>query len=128
MNLKLSVTSDIVSLQALSDLSEKDPAIFLVKGLAIGQTSVSAMLVDRTERKIVSAPQKIEVFPPFKLISRKMSDNQSNDPVSHVYQEWPTTQRTSNKLDTTVGSIGVNMGQHPCGTLSTPCRVHTPTN
>ena len=21
----------------------------------------------------------------------------------------------------TVGSIGVNMGQHPCGTLSTPC-------
>uniref|UniRef100_A0A673WM22 Nucleoporin 210 n=1 Tax=Salmo trutta TaxID=8032 RepID=A0A673WM22_SALTR len=73
MNLKLSVTSAIVSLQALSDLSEKDTAIFLVKGLAIGQTSVSAMLVDRTGRKIVSAPQKIEVFPPFKLIPRKMT-------------------------------------------------------
>ena len=29
---------------------------------------------------------------------------------------------------TTVGSIGVNMGQHPCGTLSTPCRVHVLTN
>jgi hypothetical protein len=28
----------------------------------------------------------------------------------------------------TVGSIGVNMGQHPCGTLSTPCRVLAPTN
>jgi hypothetical protein len=24
---------------------------------------------------------------------------------------------------TTVGSNGVNMGQHPCGTLSAPCRV-----
>ena len=24
----------------------------------------------------------------------------------------------------TVGSIGVNMGQQPSGTLSTPCRVH----
>jgi hypothetical protein len=35
-----------------------------------------------------------------------------------------TTQRTSRQLDPTVGSIGVNRGQHPCGTLSTPCRVH----
>ena len=32
-------------------------------------------------------------------------------------------QKTSSQLDTTVGSIGVNMGQHPCGTLSTPCKV-----
>ncbi|XP_045065483.1 nuclear pore membrane glycoprotein 210-like isoform X1 [Coregonus clupeaformis] len=73
MNLKLSAASAIVSLQALSDLSEKDTATFLVKGLAIGQTSVSAMLVDKTGRKIASAPQQIEVFPPFKLIPRKMT-------------------------------------------------------
>jgi hypothetical protein len=32
--------------------------------------------------------------------------------VSHVYQEWPS------QLDTTVGSIGVNMGQNPCGMVS----------
>ena len=25
---------------------------------------------------------------------------------------------------TTVGSIGVNIDQHPCGTLTTPCSVH----
>jgi hypothetical protein len=31
------------------------------------------------------------------------------------YQEWSTTQRTSSQLDTTVGSIGFNMVQHPCG-------------
>ena len=29
--------------------------------------------------------------------------------ISCVYQEWPTTQRPSSQLDTTVGSIGVNM-------------------
>ena len=52
----------------------------------------------------------------------------SRSTVSHVYQEWSTTQRTSSQLDTTVGSIGVNMGQHPCGTLSTPCRVHAQMN
>ncbi|KAM9398399.1 uncharacterized protein ACWYII_031963 isoform 2-T7 [Salvelinus alpinus] len=31
-------------------------------------------------------------------------------------------------FDTTVGSVGVNMSQHPCGTLSTPCRVPAPAN
>jgi hypothetical protein len=37
--------------------------------------------------------------------------------VSCVYQDWSTTQRTSSLLDTTVGSIGVNMGQNAFGTL-----------
>uniref|UniRef100_A0A8K9UQS3 Uncharacterized protein n=1 Tax=Oncorhynchus mykiss TaxID=8022 RepID=A0A8K9UQS3_ONCMY len=37
----------------------------------------------------------------------------SRSTVSCVYQEWSTTQRTSNQLDTTVGSIGVNTCQHP---------------
>ena len=44
--------------------------------------------------------------------------------VPCLYQEWSTTQRTSSQFETTVGSIGVNMRQHPCGTLSTPCREH----
>jgi hypothetical protein len=48
----------------------------------------------------------------------------SRSTVSRVYEEWSTIQRTSSQLDTTVGSIGVNLGQHPCGMLSTPCRVH----
>jgi hypothetical protein len=48
----------------------------------------------------------------------------SRSTVSSVHQEWSITQKTSSQLDTTVGSIGVNMGQHPCGTLLTPCRVH----
>jgi hypothetical protein len=48
--------------------------------------------------------------------------------VSRVYQEWSTIQRTSRQLDTAVGSIGSNMARHPCGTLSTHCRVHAPMN
>jgi hypothetical protein len=43
---------------------------------------------------------------------------------SQQFQEWSTTQKTSNHFDTTTGSIGVNMDQHPCGTFLTPCRVH----
>jgi hypothetical protein len=38
------------------------------------------------------------------------------------------SQRTFSQLDTTVGKIGVNTGQHPCGMLVTPCRVHALTN
>ena len=45
----------------------------------------------------------------------------SRSTVSCVYQEWSTNQRTSSQLETTVGSIGVNMGPHPCGMLSPPC-------
>ena len=48
--------------------------------------------------------------------------------VSCVYQEWSTTQRHAANFDTTVRSIGVNMGQHLCGTLSAACRVHALTN
>ena len=50
----------------------------------------------------------------------------SHSTFSCLYQEWSTTQSKSRQLDTTVGSIGVNMGQHPCGMPSTPCRVHAP--
>ncbi|XP_041954056.1 nuclear pore membrane glycoprotein 210 [Alosa sapidissima] len=71
MNLKLKAASSIISLQAES--SERDTAIFLVKGLAIGQTSVSAVVLDKSGKKISSAPQTIEVFPPFRLIPRKMT-------------------------------------------------------
>ena len=46
----------------------------------------------------------------------------SRSTVSCVYQELST-----NQLDITVGSIGV-MGQHPCGMLLAPCRVHAPIN
>lgn len=44
-----------------AESSERDTAIFLVKGLAIGQTSVSAVVLDKTGKKMASAPQPVEV-------------------------------------------------------------------
>uniref|UniRef100_W5UKJ8 Nuclear pore membrane glycoprotein 210 n=1 Tax=Ictalurus punctatus TaxID=7998 RepID=W5UKJ8_ICTPU len=73
MNLKLKAASSIVSLQPLSEYSEKDTATFLVKGLVIGQTSISAVVSDKAGRTISSAPQQIEVFPPFRLLPRKVT-------------------------------------------------------
>ncbi|XP_027875440.1 nuclear pore membrane glycoprotein 210 [Xiphophorus couchianus] len=73
MKLKLKAASVIVSLTPLAELTESDTAVFRVKGLSIGQTTLSAVVVDKNGRKIASAPQQIEVFPPFKLIPRKMT-------------------------------------------------------
>ncbi|XP_020785442.2 nuclear pore membrane glycoprotein 210 isoform X2 [Boleophthalmus pectinirostris] len=73
MGLKLKAASQVVSLKHLAESSEKDTAVFLVKGVAIGQTTLTAAVVDKNERKITSAPQPIEVFPPFKLIPKRMT-------------------------------------------------------
>ncbi|XP_030623640.1 nuclear pore membrane glycoprotein 210 [Chanos chanos] len=73
MNLKLTPASSIISLQSVSEPTDVDTATFLVKGLVIGQTSVSAVVTDKNGRKISSAPQQIEVFPPFRLIPRKVT-------------------------------------------------------
>uniref|UniRef100_UPI0037E7A905 nuclear pore membrane glycoprotein 210 n=1 Tax=Semicossyphus pulcher TaxID=241346 RepID=UPI0037E7A905 len=73
MTLKLKTASSIVSLKSVADSSEKDTAVFQVKGLSIGQTTVTAFAVDKNGKKISSPPQQIEVFPPFKLIPRKVT-------------------------------------------------------
>uniref|UniRef100_A0A8C9X127 Nucleoporin 210 n=1 Tax=Sander lucioperca TaxID=283035 RepID=A0A8C9X127_SANLU len=73
MNLKLKAASAIVSLKRLAESTEKDTAVFMVKGASIGQTTLSGVVVDKHGKKISSAPQQIEVFPPFKLIPRKMT-------------------------------------------------------
>ncbi|XP_067448776.1 nuclear pore membrane glycoprotein 210 [Thunnus thynnus] len=73
MNLKLNAASAIVSLKYVLESTEEDTAVFVVKGASIGQTTLSAVVMDKNGRKIASAPQQIEVFPPFKLIPRKMT-------------------------------------------------------
>ncbi|XP_066553883.1 nuclear pore membrane glycoprotein 210 [Amia ocellicauda] len=73
MNLKLKAASPIISLLPLSESSENDTATFLVQGLTIGQTSLSAVVLDKSGKRINSAPQQIEVFPPFRLIPRKVT-------------------------------------------------------
>lgn len=46
----------------LAESTEHDTAVYLVKGVFIGQTSVSAVVVDKDGRKVNSVPQPIEVL------------------------------------------------------------------
>ncbi|NXW83436.1 PO210 protein, partial [Alopecoenas beccarii] len=73
MDLKLRAASQIVSLVPLSEALDDHTAAFLVHGMAIGQTSLMATVADKRGQRINSAPQQIEVFPPFRLLPRKVT-------------------------------------------------------
>uniref|UniRef100_A0A8C4M890 Nucleoporin 210 n=1 Tax=Equus asinus asinus TaxID=83772 RepID=A0A8C4M890_EQUAS len=68
MDLKLRAASQIVTLTL-----DHYTAAFRVHGVAIGQTSLTATVTDKAGQRINSAPQQIEVFPPFRLIPRKVT-------------------------------------------------------
>ncbi|KAH0630096.1 hypothetical protein JD844_012725 [Phrynosoma platyrhinos] len=61
MDLNLYAASQIVSLKPLSEASDDHTAAFLVHGIAIGQTSLTAVVTDKYGERISSAPQQIEV-------------------------------------------------------------------
>ncbi|XP_010007165.1 PREDICTED: nuclear pore membrane glycoprotein 210, partial [Chaetura pelagica] len=73
MDLKLWAAPQIVSLVPLGEALDGHTAAFLVQGRALGQTSLTATIADRRGQRINSAPQQIEVFPPFKLLPRKVT-------------------------------------------------------
>ncbi|XP_054990941.1 nuclear pore membrane glycoprotein 210 [Sorex araneus] len=73
MDLQLRSASQIVTLVALDEALDNYTAMFRVHGVAIGQTSLTATVTDRAGQRINSAPQQIEVFPPFRLIPRKVT-------------------------------------------------------
>ncbi|XP_014813936.1 PREDICTED: nuclear pore membrane glycoprotein 210 [Calidris pugnax] len=73
MDLKLRAASQIVSLEPLTEALDDHTAAFLVHGVAIGQTSLMATVADKRGQRINSAPQQIEVFPPFRLLPRKVT-------------------------------------------------------
>ncbi|KAF4023798.1 hypothetical protein G4228_016057 [Cervus hanglu yarkandensis] len=73
MDLKLRAASQIVTLVALDEAPDDYTASFRVHGVAIGQTSLTATVTDKAGQRISSAPQQIEVFPPFRLIPRKVT-------------------------------------------------------
>uniref|UniRef100_A0A8B9BSN0 Nucleoporin 210 n=1 Tax=Anser brachyrhynchus TaxID=132585 RepID=A0A8B9BSN0_9AVES len=73
MDLKLKAASQIVSLVPLAEALDDHTAAFLVHGVALGQTSLMATVTDRRGQRINSAPQQIEVFPPFRLLPRKVT-------------------------------------------------------
>ncbi|XP_077133093.1 nuclear pore membrane glycoprotein 210 [Ranitomeya variabilis] len=72
MNLELGSSSQIVSIKALSEKVDDVTAVFAVRGLAIGQTSLTASAVDKGANKIDSSPKSLEVFPPFRLLPRRI--------------------------------------------------------
>lgn len=52
----------MLSCSPLAESTEYDTAVFLVKGVSVGQTSVSASVVDKNGRQVTSLPQQIEVL------------------------------------------------------------------
>ncbi|XP_030872673.1 nuclear pore membrane glycoprotein 210-like [Leptonychotes weddellii] len=73
MDLKLRAASQIITLVALDEAFDNYTATFRVHGVAIGQTSLTATVTNKAGQRINSAPQQIEVFPPFRLIPRKVT-------------------------------------------------------
>ncbi|XP_054431060.1 nuclear pore membrane glycoprotein 210 [Pteronotus mesoamericanus] len=73
MDLKLQAASQIVTLVSFDEALDNYTATFHVHGVAIGQTSLTAVVTDKAGQRINSAPQQIEVFPPFRLIPRKVT-------------------------------------------------------
>ncbi|KAF0877816.1 PO210 protein, partial [Crocuta crocuta] len=73
MDLKLRAASQIITLVALDEAPDNYTATFRVHGVAIGQTSLTATVSDKAGQRLSSAPQQIEVFPPFRLIPRKVT-------------------------------------------------------
>ncbi|XP_059017853.1 nuclear pore membrane glycoprotein 210 [Mustela lutreola] len=73
MDLKLRAASQIITLVALDEALDNYTATFRIHGVAIGQTSLTATVMDKAGQRINSASQQIEVFPPFRLIPRKVT-------------------------------------------------------
>ncbi|XP_043574323.1 nuclear pore membrane glycoprotein 210-like isoform X5 [Chiloscyllium plagiosum] len=72
MNISLQAASPIVTLDPITDL-DKYAASYLLRAVALGQTTLIAMARDKFGRKLSSSPRQIEVFPPFRLIPQKVT-------------------------------------------------------
>ncbi|VTJ87902.1 Hypothetical predicted protein [Marmota monax] len=114
MDLKLRAASQIITLVALDEALDSYTAAFLVHGTAIGQTSLTASVTDTAGQRISSTPQQIEVFPPFRLIPRRVTliigatmqvtSEGGPQPQSHILFS------VSNASVATVGSTGLVRG------------------
>ncbi|XP_048359385.1 nuclear pore membrane glycoprotein 210-like [Sphaerodactylus townsendi] len=72
MGLQLRAASPIVTLMLMEKAGEYSE-IYLLRAVAVGQTTLVATAWDKTGTKFTSAPRNVEVFPPFKLIPKKMT-------------------------------------------------------
>ncbi|XP_077177559.1 nuclear pore membrane glycoprotein 210-like [Paroedura picta] len=72
MRLQLKAASPIVTMALMEEVGEYSE-VYLLKAVAVGQTTLVATAWDKTGAKFTSAPRKVEVFPPFRLIPKKMT-------------------------------------------------------
>ncbi|XP_028608917.1 nuclear pore membrane glycoprotein 210-like [Grammomys surdaster] len=72
MDVRLQLASAIVTLRLMEDQDEYSEN-YMLRAVTVGQTTLVAMATDRMGRKLTSAPQHIEVFPPFRLVPEKMT-------------------------------------------------------
>ncbi|XP_053325422.1 nuclear pore membrane glycoprotein 210 [Spea bombifrons] len=73
MNLELRSSSSHVSVKPLQEKVDSYTAVFAVHGEAIGQTSLVATATDNAGSAIDSPTRPLEVFPPFRLLPRKIT-------------------------------------------------------
>ncbi|NWZ28752.1 P210L protein, partial [Asarcornis scutulata] len=72
MKLTLQAASPIVTLAQMEEVGEYSE-LHVLQAVAVGQTTLVATAWDKMGRRITSAPRKVEVFPPFKLIPKKIT-------------------------------------------------------
>ncbi|XP_074836605.1 nuclear pore membrane glycoprotein 210-like isoform X2 [Carettochelys insculpta] len=72
MKLKLQAASVIVTLVLMEEVDEYSE-VYVLRAVAIGQTTLVATAWDKMGRKFTSPPRKVEVFPPFRLIPEEMT-------------------------------------------------------
>ncbi|XP_037589016.1 nuclear pore membrane glycoprotein 210-like [Cebus imitator] len=72
MELKLQLASAIVTLTLMEE-QDKYSENYILRAITVGQTTLVAIARDKMGRKHTSAPQHIEVFPPFRLLPEKMT-------------------------------------------------------
>ncbi|KAF5924230.1 hypothetical protein HPG69_007450 [Diceros bicornis minor] len=72
MELKLQLASAIVTLTLMEEQDEYSEN-YILRAVTIGQSTLVAIARDKMGRKFTSAPQAIEVFPPFRLVPEKMT-------------------------------------------------------
>uniref|UniRef100_A0A8C3YBQ8 Nucleoporin 210 like n=1 Tax=Catagonus wagneri TaxID=51154 RepID=A0A8C3YBQ8_9CETA len=72
MELKLQLASAIVTLTLMEEQDEYSEN-YILRAITVGQTTLVAIAKDKMGRKFTSAPQQIEVFPPFRLVPEKMT-------------------------------------------------------
>ncbi|XP_069507696.1 nuclear pore membrane glycoprotein 210-like isoform X2 [Ambystoma mexicanum] len=72
MDLKVQAALPIVTLLALDSMDTFCKS-FLLKAVAVGQTTLIVTARDKNGKKLTSIPRQVEVFPPFKLVPDHMT-------------------------------------------------------